>query len=822
MAVCALRARPAAWACAAWVLAACLSVAAPPTAAQESPAPPVPTATAAPAVPVPEIAKRSDDLEVYLKQLEEHLAPTDEIQTIDAQLPLLSDRIRSMQAHTASVIAASPALHEVDELLGQWQSFQNALSDWGAALTARATVLGQELLGLDELRAVWSATRDAPKAAGAPPALGERIKTSLSLIQQTRQRIESYQQALLGRQDRIVHEAAECRDAMDQLNTYRSAAVGRLLVRDAPPIWAPERWTGGSEEALSHLQLGTAADVWIDYARLQLPRLPLQLALFVVLLLLWRRARQRTARWLLDDDSLASVAAVFEHPVSSAVFLTLLATLWIYPQPPLVLAKTVWIAATPPLLRVLDGLVDRPILPGLFGLGAFFVIDQLRTMLAALPSIEQLLFLAEILAGVILLAWMLRSGRIARLRAVQSPRLVALLERGARLLLALLAVALLAGALGFIQLARVVAGAVFGSGYAAMLLYVVQRFAQGMWAFALRTRTLCRSRMVQRHRALLQARGERALSWIATAIWVVAVLRSAEVYHSVDDTVRAVLTAPFPVGSFGVSLADLIAFAVTIWLSFLFSRFARFVLDEDIYPRVHLARGLPYAFSTILHYLILLFGFLVAIAAAGLNLDRFALLAGAFGVGVGFGLQNVVNNFVSGLILLFERPVQVGDTVEIGQLSGEIRRIGIRSSTVRTGLGAEVIVPNGTLISDPVTNWTLSDRMRRIDLAVPVAYGSDPEQVIATLRRVADGHPLVLGAPAPTVLFVGFGDNALTFELHAWTDSFEQWGMIRSELGMSVAKAFAENGISLPFPQRDGRGDATPPPRVVRDRTEES
>jgi small-conductance mechanosensitive channel len=274
-------------------------------------------------------------------------------------------------------------------------------------------------------------------------------------------------------------------------------------------------------------------------------------------------------------------------------------------------------------------------------------------------------------------------------------------------------------------------------------------------------------------------------------------LASAELYDAVYDGVRTVVGAPLTVGSFSISLGDLLAFALTVWLSFLFSRFTRFVLDEDVYPRVQLARGLPYAFSTILHYLILLLGLFVAAEAAGLNLDRFALLAGAFGVGVGFGLQNVVNNFVSGLILLFERPIQVGDTIQIGQLSGEIGRIGIRSSTVRTSDGAEVIVPNGILISDPVTNWTLSDRMRRIDLTVGVVSGSDPEKVVETLRRVAANHPLVLGNPAPTVLFVGFGDSALKFELHAWTDRFEQWRTIRSELGMMISKAFAESGIAL-------------------------
>ena len=142
-----------------------------------------------------------------------------------------------------------------------------------------------------------------------------------------------------------------------------------------------------------------------------------------------------------------------------------------------------------------------------------------------------------------------------------------------------------------------------------------------------------------------------------------------------------------------------------------------------------------------MHYAVLLLGFLLAISAAGVDLNKVSLLAGAFGVGIGFGLQNVVNNFVSGLILLYERPVQLGDMVEVGGTTGEVRRIGIRSSTIRTPQGAEVIVPNSNLISDRVVNWTLSDRRRRMDIKVGVAYGTDPERVLALLVGVARAHP---------------------------------------------------------------------------------
>jgi small-conductance mechanosensitive channel len=174
-------------------------------------------------------------------------------------------------------------------------------------------------------------------------------------------------------------------------------------------------------------------------------------------------------------------------------------------------------------------------------------------------------------------------------------------------------------------------------------------------------------------------------------------------------------------------------------------------------------------------------------------------------VGIGFGLQNVVNNFISGLILVFERPIKIGDTIEVGQLVGEVRRIGIRSSAVRTGDGAEVIVPNANLIAGEVINWTLSDRARRVKIAVGVAYGTEPRRVIELLIRAAEQHKDVLGHPRPNALFVRFGESSLDFELRFWTSNFDFWQVVQSDVALAVHAAITSAGIEIPFPQRDLR-----------------
>ena len=185
---------------------------------------------------------------------------------------------------------------------------------------------------------------------------------------------------------------------------------------------------------------------------------------------------------------------------------------------------------------------------------------------------------------------------------------------------------------------------------------------------------------------------------------------------------------------------------------------------------------------------------MVGIGLMGVNLTKVSVLAGALGVGIGFGLQSVVNNFVSGLILLFERPVQVGDTIEVGDLQGEIKHIGIRASTVRTWHGSDIIVPNAQFITEKVTNWTLSDQLRRIDLPLGVNYGAEPQKVISLVVEVARANPRVLRDPPPDALFMGYGDSTINFELRAWTDQFKNWQQIRSELAVAIYDAVYASG----------------------------
>ena len=182
--------------------------------------------------------------------------------------------------------------------------------------------------------------------------------------------------------------------------------------------------------------------------------------------------------------------------------------------------------------------------------------------------------------------------------------------------------------------------------------------------------------------------------------------------------------------------------------------------------------------------------------------SNMSIVLGAFSVGIGFGLQSIFNNIVSGIVLALERPIKVGDVVQVGELLGEVRSIGLRASNVKSFTGAEVIVPNGNLISNEMINWTLSDSNRRMDIRIGVAYGSDTDAVIKILQELALGHPQVDKMHPPKAYFTAFGESALEFRLLAWTNVTERLS-VESDLNGSINKALNKAGIEIPFPQRD-------------------
>jgi small-conductance mechanosensitive channel len=258
----------------------------------------------------------------------------------------------------------------------------------------------------------------------------------------------------------------------------------------------------------------------------------------------------------------------------------------------------------------------------------------------------------------------------------------------------------------------------------------------------------------------------------------------------------------FVIGGTPITTASVISFLVILTISYGISRVLQRALAR-YYRSRQLEEGVQYALNRLLNYVVLGFGGLVALQNLGMSITALAGLGAILAVGIGFGLQNIAQNFVSGLILLLERPVKKGDFVVVGDNRGTIRSIHARATVITTLDNVDILVPNGDLITEPVVNQTYRDRELRLRIEVGVAYGSDTELVRQTLLRVAQEHPSVVRKNDAYVFFEDFGDSSLDFALTAWINNPQAQRRVASDLRFAIDKAFRDADIEIPFPQRD-------------------
>jgi len=260
----------------------------------------------------------------------------------------------------------------------------------------------------------------------------------------------------------------------------------------------------------------------------------------------------------------------------------------------------------------------------------------------------------------------------------------------------------------------------------------------------------------------------------------------------------------FSLGKSDITLLTIVYVSVAIFLLFfLSSRFSK-LLSRSILVKYTSSPATVHSVSTIIRYVILIIGLIVIVQTAGIDLSTLSILAGALGVGIGFGLQNITNNFISGLIILFEQPIKVGDRIEVGEIKGDVIKVSARATTVVTNDNISVIVPNSEFISSTVINWSHNDRNVSFRFKVGVSYKEDPRIVKKILMEVAEENSGVLKKPPTQVLFDEFGDSSLNFHLRVWTTEYiNRPNILKSQLYFAMFKKFKEAGIEIPFPQRD-------------------
>jgi small-conductance mechanosensitive channel/tetratricopeptide (TPR) repeat protein len=715
----------------------------------------------------PQIGTRAQALAGRLEEVRAQ-RPIKALERLEPQIDQLQTSV-NVATERMEILLTGPANPlEIDAQVSSSRIMKRRFQALEGEIQRTADLLDRTLSEIDEESERWKQDRSNAKQQGAPQAVLQTIDQALADLRSAKQEVGDDLAAALQLLGRAYEEERRLRPALEKLEAAKKSLTEGLWIRQSEPLWRalPAR------EVLVALpaELGSRlTDIWEPVGpQLRQRRDAIILQGLFFLVLAWLISRTERARERAHPGRREETPNALRYP---------------------------WAAA---FARVLVPALRGPLL----ALTLLAFLENLRFALPELPIANRFLLgldLALALAGVL---WLRRPERLQVIPwQAASSAAMRLVAGWVRLIAPVLGIGLVANVLGYTVLADSIAlfaiwGSVLGAAWAAFVRIgeeVVEHLVEAGSLGALRM-----ARTSQADFLRISRRGLRGIGFIA---WAYITLGSSGILSPIRSALGGVLSTSIGYGNVAISLGGVFAFFATLWLSWLLARFTSFALEEEVFSRVHTAPGVSFALSTFARYGILVLGFVVAMAAVGFSLDRVALLLSALGVGIGFGLQNVVGNFVSGVILLFERPIRVGDWIQLTDLFGTVTNIGIRSSTVRTFDGADVIVPNGDLISSHVTNWTLSDRKRRLIIPVGVAYGTAPRQVLEILQEIARSHPEVLEDPAPSALFRGFGESALNFELRAFTEA--DWLGVTSELAVSITEALESAGITIPFPQRD-------------------
>jgi small-conductance mechanosensitive channel len=772
--------------------------------AQEAvPGPPTPTPPPAPTpIPASEIPLRAEQTAVELRALVMAAAPRDSVSKIEAAAEAQRKKIESLAATTKQQVAHGASRSQLDDLSNRWKREENTLDGWLATLQPRSSALESDLARIREITDVWTLTQASAAEQDLPPALRNAINAALAAAADARSVVSRRRDAVLTLQTDITGLKLDISDARIPVQDAIKEQRRNDLLPEQPPIWKVAIQPGrGAARFTERLR-----DRWTDnsvsirsYVDEEPVRIPVHVAFFLAALGVLAVLSRWAARRAVGDESLQATARLLSRPLAAAVLLATLVDGWIHPTAPAAWRVHLGILSLLALLRLLPKMLSRRLGPAISVIVVLFILHRTLTHVP-----EDLLLFRVLLLGLSALAMGSLHLLARRLNAVKDPehptwsRTIILACRAGAVMMA---VAVVANIIGNVSGAGVLTSGLLTSVFTALVVWVGAVVVRGAEAVILRTEVAQRLNMVRKNAANIRAVTGKLVRFAAIALWAVYTLAGFRILEPVAGFVGKLFKFKISVGSFSISPLGFVPVLVAMWLTFKISKLVRFTLETDVMPRVELPRGVPSTISKIAHYIILLIGFFVVVAMLGLDFGKLAIILGALSVGIGFGLQNVVNNFISGLILLFERPIKEGDRIDLGTTSGVVRKIGMRASVVETWQGADVIVPNATLISSELVNWTLQDEVRRIDIQVGVAYGTDPERVLALLLEVARQHRDVLADPKPFAMFVRFGANSLDFELRAWAGG--DFLRVGSELRVAVSRALREAGIEIPFPQVD-------------------
>jgi small-conductance mechanosensitive channel len=646
-------------------------------------------------------------------------------------------------------------------------------------------------------------TRDSTRAEDVPAEVTREVRQILAAIDSVQGEVRVARDTVLKLQAAVGEQKSRADQNLADERQEFDRRRGNLVSIDSPPVWrifdqlddqgsfserAGPTWRRNTRTVRFYVEQGKNRILW-------------SLALLLVLIATLFSLRGVAGEQLQSDDSSRVATAFLDRPAAAGILIAVLVGYMLQPNAPRAWKAVLGLVLVVAALRLIPRVLPESTRWWGYVAAILFILQQ-AVYLAPFGTPEgRVVLLLLSLTGLGSTLWLAKSPALAESTISKRwPRAISLGVRFSSIAFAAGMIANIVGSSGF---AAVVTTGTVHLIFAAIGIWLAAAAVLGFVSVATSTEPASRLGITPAIAETIQGTTHRMVSVVAVVGWAGTALAGFGLLNPVTAALRGFFDAGISVGNFSLTVGDVLIFSFIMWLALKLSHLISFVLETDILPHVDLPRGVPGVITKLIQYAVILVGVLAAFSAVGFDVDRLTIVLGALGVGVGFGLQGVVNNFASGLLVLFGRAINFGDAVQFNDFEGVVSDIGLMQSTVRTYHGADVLVPNSTLISSTLVNWT-RDRndVRRIDVPVGVAYGTDPNRVIEVLEGAATNYPLVVKNPAPKALFLGFGDNSLNFQLNVWFD-VDKWYNASSDLRIGVSDALSAAGIEIARPQRD-------------------
>ncbi len=752
---------------------------------------------------------------------------------ITNKLPDATNKVNSIKLSLISTELLNKKKEKLDDFLSEFKDFtkrnniaktknkeqgrlQNELYNWEKEKEKLNSIqysfdeIKNDLLvqkkSLLEIKTLWEKSLEATKGDDLPRNAKRMVNSFLKDIEKVDNIINQKNEFVYRQLELIANTTILINDNLQEINNKLGTLTESLLLKKDPSIFSlltskRNKAEDDSKENYSIKDIYTPITVYLND---NLIYLVFHIFFFLLLFVLLNYVKKRIKpdKYTHSDARLITVTfEILSRPLITSVLVFLLSSNILFYDAPPIFKTFIYFLLLIPVMIILPIITIKRMNFYIYGLGLLYLLTLFLRLDILNPLTENIIVLGSIVITLWGIEKFLRRRIIHRILSKNISR--AIITLLFYLFTILLIVAFISIVIGYNTLGLFLFDNTIWSIYRFFLFYAAYVFIQGFTELFLFSDYANQINSIKRNVKDILSWSNSFILFLIIFLLLREIASLFKVNKIILDSIISTWNFEIPIGHINFTLGNIITLVITIWLSFFISRIVSTVLEQDVLKKLKLKRGVPRTISILARYSILTVGFLVAVAAAGMELSNFTIIMGALGVGIGFGLQDIINNFISGLILLFERPIQIGDTVQVGQLWGTVKNIGIRSSIIRSFDGSEVIVPNGMLISREVTNWTLSDQKRRLEIEVGVEYGTNLKQVIDILVDCANKHEIVMDDPEPSAWFVGFGDSSINFKLVFWHPSFDGGLSVKSEVAINVFDALEKAGITIPFPQQD-------------------